>query len=98
MKIQEIIGSVFDQEYDAVAPDSSVMRRVANAFTRSGQVRHNWDVAPVTGMPSSALNQFPSAPLTPKQGILLAPREDAISDAGTTALAVSAPRPKHQVR
>ena len=37
MKIAEVIGSLMDHE--AVAPVGNLMPRIANAFTRSGQVK-----------------------------------------------------------
>ena len=53
MKIEESIGSLLDQEYDAPAPQNSVMHRIANAFTRNGQVKHDWNVERLTGAPAS---------------------------------------------
>src|SRR5947207_15488182 len=39
MKITEIIGSFADQNQEDVAPVGNLMPRIANAFTRSGQVK-----------------------------------------------------------
>src|SRR5438067_11634061 len=39
MKIAEVIGSFADQDQKAVAPVGNLMPRIANAFTRSGQVK-----------------------------------------------------------
>ena len=39
MKITEIVGSHADQEASELAPDSSLLQTVANAFTRSGKVK-----------------------------------------------------------
>src|SRR5947208_15450059 len=39
MKIAEVIGSFADQDQEGVAPVGNWMRRIANAFTRGGQVK-----------------------------------------------------------
>ena len=39
MKIAEVIGSFADQDQEGVAPVGNLMPRIANAFTRSGQVK-----------------------------------------------------------
>src|SRR5438874_10427479 len=39
MKIAEVIGSFADQNQGDVAPSGNLMPRIANAFTRSGQVK-----------------------------------------------------------
>src|SRR5438067_13735707 len=39
MKIAEVIGSFADQDQEAVAPVGNLMPSIANAFTRSGQVK-----------------------------------------------------------
>src|SRR5436190_20301180 len=39
MKITEVIGSFADQDQGGAAPVGNLMPRIANAFTRSGQVK-----------------------------------------------------------
>src|SRR5438046_1957895 len=39
MKIAEVLGSFVDQDQEGVAPVGNLMPRIANAFTRSGQVK-----------------------------------------------------------
>src|SRR5947208_13023993 len=39
MKIAEVIGSFADQDQEGVAPVGNLMPRIANAFTRSGEVK-----------------------------------------------------------
>ena len=39
MKIAEVTGSFADQDQECVAPVGNLMPRIANAFTRSGQVK-----------------------------------------------------------
>src|SRR5438477_324549 len=96
MKIQEIISPLPDQEPDIAAPGSGLMHRIANAFTRNGQVKHDWDVAGLTQAPAAPLTQLPSAPPMPAEEISMVPGEDAVQNAGTTVPTVSDPRREFQ--
>lgn len=79
MKIAEIVGSYADQKA-SVAPDSSLLQTIANAFTRSGKVKRplnqqlggDGQVAAHLPFPSHAAADEDSAP-------------DAVSNTNTDA-------------
>ena len=96
MNIAEIVGSLLNQKDDAAAaPNSSLMHRIANAFTRNGQVKHDWDVERLPQGPATPLAQLPSAPPMPEEELII-PGENAVQNAGTTVPTVSDPRTEFQ--
>ena len=75
MKIVEVIGSFAVQDQEGVAPVGNLMPRIANAFTRSGQVKlplnlQSLDAQSVTTLPPLSpvsredIPPEPSAPMS----------------------------------
>src|SRR5205823_12998913 len=74
MKITEVIESFADQNQEDVAPDGNLMPRIANAFTRSGQVKlplnlQSLEAQSATTLPPTSpvshedISPHPSAPI-----------------------------------
>lgn len=64
MKITEIVGSYADREAEEIAPDSSVLQTIANAFTRSGKVKRPLNQQPSGDLPSAGFIPFSSLPVS----------------------------------
>jgi len=80
MRITEIVGSYADREEPEMAWDSSLLRTVANAFTRTGKVKGPLDQQLADGRPSAAHLPFSSQAASDED-----PTADATSNTGTDA-------------
>ena len=88
MKITEIVGSYADQE-KSVAPDSSLLQTIANAFTRSGKVKRPLNQQLPDGQPLAGHIPFSSFAASDED-----PAADAVSNTSTDALII----PTTQIR
>jgi hypothetical protein len=79
MKIAEIVGSYAKQEA-SVAPDSSLLQTIANAFTRSGKVKRPLNQQPSDGQPLAGHIPFSSFAASGED-----PAADAASNTSTDA-------------
>ena len=84
MKIAEIVGSYADQEASELAPDSSLFRAIANAFTRSGKVKRPLNQQLSDGQPKAA-----RIPFAPHAASDEDPAGDAVSEASSYIRRVS---------
>ena len=80
MRITEIVGSYADREEPEMAWDSSLLRTVANAFTRTGKVKGPLDQQLADGRPIAAHLPFSSQAASDED-----PTADATSNTGTDA-------------
>src|ERR1051326_3644299 len=83
MKIAEVVGSYADPEEPKIAPDSSLLQIVANAFTRSGKVKRPVNQLP-GGQPTAA-----QTPFSPAAGSEEDPVGDVVSNTRTDAPPIS---------
>src|SRR5438874_10212705 len=60
MKIAEVIGSFADQNQGDVAPSGNLMPRIANAFTRSGQVKLPLNLQSLEAQSGTTLPPYPA--------------------------------------
>src|SRR5947209_20617527 len=60
MKIVEVIGSFADQDQEGIAPVRNLMPRIANAFTRSGQVKLPLNLQSLDAQSATTLPPFSS--------------------------------------
>ena len=79
MKIAEVIGSFADQD-QGLAPVGNLMQRIANAFTRTGQVKRPLEFLPLDGQSAITVPSFSSIPSS-REDIATAPTANAASNA-----------------
>ena len=80
MKIREVIGSVADRDQEAVAPFGNLMQRIANQFTRTGQVKRPLDLQPLVSPLVITRPPF-SAAQTSREDIPTAASADGVRNA-----------------
>lgn len=80
MRITEIVGSYIDREDPKMASDSSLLRAVANAFTRTGKVKGPLDQQLADDRPIATHLPFSSQAASDED-----PTADATSNTGTDA-------------
>src|SRR5438874_8853026 len=86
MKIAEVIGSFADQNQGDVAPSGNLMPRIANAFTRSGQVKLPLNLQSLDAQ--SATTRPPPSPVSHED---IPPQPSAPMPLQTTTLPVQGP-------